>query len=520
METAKRTSNSIRNSLFGIGSQIIIVLIGFFTRSVFLKYLSEDYLGLNGLFSNVISILSLTELGFGTAAIFSLYKPLAEKDEQKVAALMNLYAKIYHVMFAVVSILGLVLTPFIRYLIKDIPEDIPDIYVIYLLFVLNSALSYLFAYKRSLLFADQQNFKISAVTAIFKILLAAVQITGLVLTGSYYAYLISMIVLVFLENVVLSLMVDRHYPYLRKYKKAQVDDVTKKRLISDTKALMMHKVGSIAVYQTDNLITSAFVNLATVGLYSNYELIANSLRQLITSMTEGMKASIGNYNASEGPEKRLAFFKKYDLLLHLINSFCTVSMFCLFNPFIGLFFGKKYLFDMPLVLIISIAFYVRGMRVSFNTIKETCGIFRPDRYKPLFEAGGNVVLSIILVKLIGFPGVILGTIITTLLICYPIEVYVTCKYAFESGVALYYKMLLKNSVLLTLQLALTYGLCLLLPGDGFLNLLLRAVVCLILPNALNLLFYWRTEEMRYFWRLGGAMLCKLPFMKNRPHTNG
>ena len=137
METAKRTSNSIRNSLFGIGSQIIIVLIGFFTRSVFLKYLSEDYLGLNGLFSNVISILSLTELGFGTAAIFSLYKPLAEKDEQKVAALMNLYAKIYHVMFAVVSILGLVLTPFIRYLIKDIPEDIPDIYVIYLLFVLN-----------------------------------------------------------------------------------------------------------------------------------------------------------------------------------------------------------------------------------------------------------------------------------------------------------------------------------------------------------------------------------------------
>ena len=146
METAKRTSNSIRNSLFGIGSQIIIVLIGFFTRSVFLKYLSEDYLGLNGLFSNVISILSLTELGFGTAAIFSLYKPLAEKDEQKVAALMNLYAKIYHVMFAVVSILGLVLTPFIRYLIKDIPEDIPDIYVIYLLFVLNSALSYPVSY--------------------------------------------------------------------------------------------------------------------------------------------------------------------------------------------------------------------------------------------------------------------------------------------------------------------------------------------------------------------------------------
>ena len=141
MNTKDKTQNSIRNSAFGIASQIVIILISFFTRSIFLKYLSEEYLGLNGLFSNVISILSLTELGFGTAAIYALYKPLAAKEEEQVAALMNLYAKIYHIMFAIVTILGLILLPFIRYIIKDLPEDIPNIHLIYLLFVLNSALS-------------------------------------------------------------------------------------------------------------------------------------------------------------------------------------------------------------------------------------------------------------------------------------------------------------------------------------------------------------------------------------------
>ena len=189
MNTKDKTQNSIRNSIFGIASQLIIILISFFTRSIFLRYLSEDYLGLNGLFSNVISILSLTELGFSTAATYALYKPLAEQDEQGVSALMNLYAKIYHVMFAVVTALGLLLLPFIKYVINDLPENIPNIHLIYLLFVLNSALSYLFSYKRSLLFADQQNFKNSLITAVFKIILAVSQIIGLMLTRNYYVYL-------------------------------------------------------------------------------------------------------------------------------------------------------------------------------------------------------------------------------------------------------------------------------------------------------------------------------------------
>ena len=495
MNTKDKTQNSIRNSAFGIASQIVIILISFFTRSIFLKYLSEEYLGLNGLFSNVISILSLTELGFGTAAIYALYKPLAAKEEEQVAALMNLYAKIYHIMFAIVTILGLILLPFIRYIIKDLPEDIPNIHLIYLLFVLNSALSYLFAYKRSLLFADQKNFKISVVTTVFKLLLAMSQIVGLMLTSNYYVYLGAMIVCGVLENLVISTIVDRNYPYLRKYRKAKASPEVKQGRKDNTKSLIVHKIGTIAVYQTDNLIISAFINLATTGLYSNYTMITNSLQQLTNSLVEGMKASIGIYNASETPARRIILFKKFNLLLHLINSFCTTCLLCLFNPFIEFAFGEEYLFAMPLVLLICLEFYVRGMRVSFNTVKETCGIFRPDRYKPLFEAAGNLTLSILFVKWIGFAGIMLSTILTTLCICYTIEVYVTCKYAFACKPGFYYQLFAKNILVLAVQLAATYGLCSLLPMYGFGALALKACVCLAMPNLINLAAYWRDPDL-------------------------
>lgn len=506
MNTKNKTQNSIRNSIFGIASQIIIILISFFTRSIFLRYLSEDYLGLNGLFSNVISILSLTELGFGTAAIYALYKPLAEQDERNISALMNLYAKIYHVMFAVVMALGLLLLPFIKYIINDLPENIPNIHLIYLLFVLNSALSYLFAYKRSLLFADQKNFKISLITVLFKIILAVSQIVGLMLTSNYYVYLGAMILCGFLENVAISIVVDHNYPYLKKYRKAQVNPETKKLLKSNTKSLVVHKIGTIAVYQTDNLIISAFINLATIGRYSNYTMITNSLQQLINSIVEGMKASIGIYNASETPQKRIILFRKFNLMLHLINSFCTTCLLCLFNPFIEFAFGEEYLFALPLVVLICLDFYIRGMRISFSTIKETCGIFRPDRYKPIMEAAINLTLSILLVKSIGFAGIMTSTILTTLLICYTIEVFVTCKYAFASSPWFYYRMFFKNIVVLAIQLCATYGICTLLPMYGFVALVLKACICLIVPNLINLIAYCRDRDFHALLSTAKRML--------------
>lgn len=495
-----RLLKSLKNSFYGIVSQVVIILIGFFSRKVFVDMLPSAYLGLNGLFSNVISILSLTELGFGTAAIYALYKPLADNDERKITALMNVYAKIYHIMFFVVMILGLCLMPVIPYLIKDIP-DLPHIYFIYYLFVINSAISYLFAYKRSLLFADQKNYKISQVTMVCKFLLTIFQIVILYITQNYILYILIMIVMGFVENLIISKIVDTTYPYLKLYKKEKIDDATKHELIVNTKALLMHKIGSVAVFQTDNLITSAFVSIVTVGVYSNYTMIVNQLHTLIGTVIDGAKASIGNYNASETDENKLKMFFKLNFANHVIYSFCTTALFCLLNPFIGSLWLKKeeYVFSIGIVALICIYFYLRGMRYSYNLFKETSGVYNPDRYKAIFEAVMNIVASIILVHFFGFAGVLLGTIVTTLSVPYVIEVYVTFKYVFHRKPWIYYKVFAGNVLSTFIMVSISYILCnFLFPTITILNFIVMGCICVVVSIVINLIFYGKSEEAQYF----------------------
>lgn len=506
-----RLLNTLKNSFYGIFSQVFIIFIGFFSRRVFLDMLPEAYLGLNGLFSNVISILSLTELGFGTAAIYALYKPLADNNERKLSALMNLYAKIYHVMFFVVMGLGLILLPLIPYLIKDVP-DLPHIYLIYYLFVINSALSYLFAYKRSLLFADQKNYKIMQVTMVCKILLNVFQIIALYTTQNYLLYLIIMIVMGFVENLIISLIVDKTYPYLKKYKNEKIDEGTKHELIVNTKALLMHKIGSIAVFQTDNLITSAFVGVITVGVYNNYTMIINQLHTLIGSVIDGAKASIGQYNASESDENKLKMFFKLNFVNHVVYSFCTTALFCLLNPFIESIWLKQaeMLFPMFTVFLLCIYFYLRGMRYSYNLVKETSGIYNPDRYKAIFEAVMNVATSILFVKFFGFDGVLLGTIVTTLSVPYVIEVYVTFKYAFHCGPWVYYKAFAKNVLTTLLMTGISYFLCrTIFPTTNLLTFVAMGIICAVVSVLVNVLFYCRSEEFAYFYTLAKTFAEKL-----------
>lgn len=497
-----RFLNSLKNSFYGIISQLIIIFIGFFSRKVFVDLLPAAYLGLNGLFSNVISILSLTELGFGTAAIYALYKPLASNNERKLTALMNLYAKIYRIMFFVVMILGFCMMPSIPYLIKEMP-DLPHIYFIYYLFVINSALSYLFAYKRSLLFADQKNFKIMQVTTICKLVMTLLQVAILYLTQSYILYLIIMIAMGFIENFTISRMVDKTYPYLKVYRDEKIDEETKHELVKNTKALIMHKVGSIAVFQTDNLITSAFVGITTVGIYSNYTMIVNQLHTLIGTVIDGAKASIGNYNANESDENKLKIFFKLNFVNHIIYSFCTTALFCLLNPFIGFLWLKKeeYLFSIGIVTLICIYFYIRGMRYSYNLFKETSGVYHPDRYKSILEALMNILLSILLVNFFGFAGVLLGTIITTLCVPYVIEVYVTFKYVFHMKPWVYYKAFLWNVISTLIMVSLSYFICSMFSNINFVIFVLMGIICGIVSLVVNLIFYGRSEEFKYFYEL-------------------
>ena len=263
-----RTDHSLRNIKFSLYCQAVSILVSFFTRRVFVQMLKQEYLGLNGTFANILSMLSLAELGIGSAITYSLYKPLAEHDEKQIAATMALFHKTYHVIALAVILLGFSLVPFLSVLIKDLP-DIPHIYLIYLLFVLNSSLSYFCVYKQSLIIADQRRYIISVCTFTLNILLHLAQALALWITGNYFLYLGLQIGKTLMENLILSYIANRLYPYINKNRAEMLDSETKNAIIRNIKAMVTHKVGGIVVFGTDNLLISYFVGVIAVGLYSN-----------------------------------------------------------------------------------------------------------------------------------------------------------------------------------------------------------------------------------------------------------
>lgn len=501
-----RAFYALKNSMYGIMSQFLIAIIGLVTRTIFLNCLGEDYLGLNGLFTNIISILSLAELGFGTAALYALYKPLAEKDDKQIIALMQLYKKIYHIMFFVVALIGVLIMPVVPYLIKG-STNLENIYLIYIIFVSDSAISYLYAYKRSILFADQKNFVIIKIATICKLMLSALQITVLILMRNFIVYLLMMVIMHFIENFIISMKVDKLYPYL-KSEKIALDIGVKNTLIKNTKALVLHKVGNVAVFSTDNIITSAFVGLSTVGIYSGYTLLLSQVDLFIKSIQEGVKASIGNYSVNESDENKYKIFKQLNLVIYNIYAFPGIAFYCLFNPFISLWLGEKMTFSLDIVFLICFNFFIKGLRNSLLIVKETNGVFEEDKWEPILEAIVNLGLSIILVNIIGFRGVLLGTVITTLAVTYVIEPYITFKYVLHKSFWGYYKIFIYNILTFFIAGGVTLYFCSMFPGLDIKSFIIKVAICAVIPNFIHLILYFRTKEF-------GELFQKLKGMRRK-----
>ena len=271
-----RTENSIINSTMSIITQVLTVILNFAVKTVFIKMLNDEYLGVNGLFTNIITMLSLADLGIGIAIPYSLYKPLAEKDEQKINILMNFYKKIYNIIGMVVLLIGLSLTPFLGLIIKDIPDNVPNLSLIYMLFVIHSASSYFFVYKKFLIDSDQKGYITSRIIFAFSTILSIIQIILLVITKNYILFLLASIIMVILQNIYISYKANKMYPFIKnktndKLSKDDVKDIKK-----NVSSLFIYKVGTVIMNGTDNIIISKFIGLIIVGFYSNYVLIINS----------------------------------------------------------------------------------------------------------------------------------------------------------------------------------------------------------------------------------------------------
>lgn len=492
--------------------QFFGVVISFFARIVFLRCLNEEYLGLNGLFTNILTIFSLVELGVGPAMNFSLYKPIAEHNTKRVKSLMALYRKAYILIGCAIALIGLLFTPFYTLLMDEVP-DIPRLTLIYWLFTANTAISYFYSYKRALIICDERRYIATIYRYGFYFVLNVAQIVILVLTHDYILFLVLQVLFTFAENVGVSWKADRLYPYLRDKGTEPLPEESIADIKKNIGAMFLHKIAGMVVMSTDNLILSRFVGLVAVGLYSNYYLIIDALNKVISQVFNSVTASVGNLNASETAADRAKLERTFERLLFMnfwIYGFCSCCLWVLFNPFISLWLGSAMLFDAFTVLVIVINFYLNGMRKASMTFREATGAFYYDRYKPLAESAINIVASIWLVKHFGTVGVFLGTIISTLTTCIWVEPHVLYKYVFRKSAASYAAYFLTYTFVSIFACVVTsYVANVLHLGNTYVDFAWKLLICALVPNSVFLLCFFRTARFRYFLELIKSMLRRI-----------
>lgn len=498
-----RTCKSIQNIITAILGQVLIIIIGFISRKIFILYLSAEYLGLNGLFSSILTVLSLTELGLGPAMIFSLYKPLADNNISICKALMSLYRKAYLIIGFAVLALGWCITPFITFFISDIPENISGIHIIYIMFVLNTAISYFFSYKRSLITASQNQYQINAVHTIVYLFMNILQIVALVVTQNYYLFLGIQILSTFIENLILSKKVDRAYPWIKEKSENDVIPVQiRNEIVRNVRAMILHRIGGIITDAIDNILISKFFGLLFLGLYSNYLILFSAIKSILQTFFSSITASIGNFGVQKSQEESYELYKKIQLFNFWLISFCTICLFVLTNPFIEFFWlGRKYLISEKILNIIFLNFYFENMRRTILTFKEAFGLPWYDRFKPLIGAIVNLFFSTLLAVKWGVIGVFIGTTITLLGVNVWIEAYVVFKYGFHKSFKYFLKGYMIQIILFGIALICTLWLSNLLSFQPFTNFILKGIICLVLPNGIYWVVYHKSTEFQYIYSL-------------------
>lgn len=450
-----RTKQSIKNIVSGIGSQIILALLSLFTTKIIKAHLGFEYLGLNGVFSNIISFLNLTELGIGSAIIFALYRPLAEKNENQILSLMQFYKKAYHIIALIVLLIGLLLIPFLSIIVKS---SLDNLYVIlvFLLFLTNTVSSYFLSYKQSLISADQKNYIITFYSLIFQIVTKFMQLLVVLLFDSYVLFLFIGIISTLLLNILLAVKANKLYPYLKTKKKQALTVETSKLILNKTKAMFLHSIGTFVNSGTDNIIISSFLGVVQVGKYGVYISIINIVLAVLNQFFNGIYSSLGNFIVEKNADEQYLLYKKIDRINSCAQIFIPVCLCMLFNPFIAWWLGEDACLSNFTVYLLSFNTFITIMRKPIHIFKSTSGLFEKDRFVPLVESIINICISILLVKFIGIDGVILGTIISCLLAPVWISPLIVYKYLFNKNLFLYFISHILNliiSVILVLILS-------------------------------------------------------------------
>lgn len=490
-----RLEKATKTIAFNFVNSALSSVLGFISRTVFVATLGFEYLGLAGLLSNVLGFLSISELGIAAAIGFSLYKPLANKDDDTVSALMSLYRKAYAVIAGIVLFAGIGLFFFLDFFIP--PEQQPHgTSVAYFAFLLNSVAGYLLSYKTTLISSDNQSYRLAPIIACASIIRTICQIVALLLTKSYVVYIVIQIVCSIVQMVVQNRLITKSYPQINFHSTKKLEAGVSQQIKRNIGGLVIAKIGDYLVNSTDNLIITKLVSLAATGIYSNYLLIRDLVNGFIATFFGGISASLGNIVAVESDKKKLEVFDTLLFSAFFVYSFEAVCFLCLFNPFIGeLWLGNEFVFPISTVAVIVINNFLTGLRIPIIHMKNAAGKYMEDAWIPFAFAGINLVASILLAKYYGITGVFLGTMIGSLLTAdwyRPIVIY---KHVFHTSAVKYFRKYILYVVLGLTYMAVAYQLCSFVKtGYLIVDFIIKGMIAACLPLALNVLLFHKTTE--------------------------
>ena len=495
-----RVQSAAKNIAFGYIGNLTTQLLGFILRTVFISYLGDTLNGINDLYTGILSVLSLAELGVGTALNYSLYGPVARKDYEKIKSYMQLYKKAYRVIGLVIAVIGLAISPFLPYLVKQ-PQGVSvrDLTLYYFIFLFNTVSTYFVAYKYSLAYAEQKNYIQTNTITITKMITVTLQIAVIVTTRNFYLYLLTAAAVELIQKIFISWYLNRLYPYLKDKNVKKLSKEETGEVVTKTKALVFHKVGDVARLQTDSMIISAFINVTLVGFVGNYNMILNSVANFVNIIFNSVLSSFGNLIATESKEKQYDVFKVYRFFACWIYGFSAVGFFLLLTPFIVIWQGNEKVLAASVVACILIDYYFKGDRIVLSNFKTAAGVFEQDKYLALIQGVVNLILSIVLVQKIGLVGIYIGTIVSGLIanITKPFIIYKVC---FEKSVKTYFLDSVKYLAVLFGILVLLTGIRqFVMPQVTILSFMLMFIVICVVFNGIFLLLFGRTQEFGYLW---------------------
>ncbi len=488
-----------KNVLFSTSGNIINILLGFIVRTIFISTLGVKYLGVNGLYSNLLSVLSLAELGIGTAMNFSLYKPIAKNDFEKIKVLMQIYKTAYRIIALIVLLLGLSLLPFINLIIKDPGSlSINELRIYFLIFLVNTVSTYLVSYKYSLLNGEQKNYIQTNIQVITQIIIVVCQLIVLIKFENYLLYLLVFGFINLLQKIIVNNYLNKLYPYLLEKDFIKLSDKEVKTIRKNIFSLFIHKIGDISLHQTDNIIISAFVSLSAVGLLSNYKLILISLIGLVDVIFYSVISGFGNLIAVENKEKQYEVFKAYRFLSFWIYGFITISLFILITPFIRIWIGESMVLSENIIFLYIMNYYFKAHRIALNNFKNAAGIFNADKFIAIFQSIFNLIISIILVKHIGISGVFIGTILSGLIsnLTKPFIIY---ELAFQKKAREYYIDSIKYLFIFTVATSILYLLKQAIYVEfSITNFCFLLLLVILITNSVFYVFLHKRPEFGYY----------------------